>query len=484
MGGNPQDSHSSGKKHSCKAAIAIFGRRRLSTSLSWEEEEEQEEEEEEGGDDLAHDPRRGGSTESSLRTGTSGPLVDQHQLPAPAKSKSKNRPGLSTTIIAPRQLLPIEGRHTRADGNDAASSRTSGDDPPTFSWSFLVRHRNHSSNGEEGAHREERGSLFSGSGIVDVQERRRVEKMRMNNPQDSRKHSSAGIAIFGRSRLSTSLYGGASSTPSSSAGERSSGARRSSSAEDEEGSDAAASSRPPGQRLLSKTGAPRTPQLLPIEGRHTRADGNDGGGRSGDDPPAPTFSWSFLDGPKSYNSIDGFPIPVWIDDGMRYWLERARRKLAEKEGRHIKPDEQLVSYARGHRGDFFRTVEEALAVESTRRSVEMGVSMAKRMQLSDYSEAIFRQLDADGSGEVSKPELLAFIDQMGPSSGDLSGEVEVLFGKYDADGTGLLEEAEFKLLLADLDEIGSPGAARRRLFKSPLYWASCLVVVAGYFFLV
>ena len=81
---------------------------------------------------------------------------------------------------------------------------------------------------------------------------------------------------------------------------------------------------------------------------------------------------------------------------------------------------------------------------------------------------------------MSKEEILAFISKMGPSKGEMTKEVEFLFGRYDADGRGTLELPEFEMLLADLDKMSSPGARRKKLAKSPTWWASVLVVLAGF----
>ena len=56
----------------------------------------------------------------------------------------------------------------------------------------------------------------------------------------------------------------------------------------------------------------------------------------------------------------------------------------------------------------------------------------------------------------------------------------MLFTKYDVDGEGTLELDEFTSLLRDLDRFASPGAAMRKLMKSPIYWASMLVVTASF----
>ena len=111
--------------------------------------------------------------------------------------------------------------------------------------------------------------------------------------------------------------------------------------------------------------------------------------------------------------------------------------------------------------------------------MSLEVKKSKRVVLEGYAEAIFESLDEDGSGEVSKTELLDFIEKLGPSRHELAAEVEMLFEYYDDDGRGFLELNEFRMLLHDLDLVGSAGAVRRKLMQSPVYWCSCLVVLAS-----
>ena len=89
---------------------------------------------------------------------------------------------------------------------------------------------------------------------------------------------------------------------------------------------------------------------------------------------------------KVYNWVldaAGVPhgIPVWIDDAMRYWLERARRRILERQGQRRAGAIPLVSYARGQRGlgsldaqAFDEVVTGALEVEESRSRMEKHVS--------------------------------------------------------------------------------------------------------------
>ena len=69
----------------------------------------------------------------------------------------------------------------------------------------------------------------------------------------------------------------------------------------------------------------------------------------------------------------------------------------------------------------------------------------------DYAERIFQIIDDDVSGEVSKQEILDFIEKMGPSRAELSKEVEIVFARYDTDNSGFLDFSEFYCLLEDMD---------------------------------
>ena len=78
---------------------------------------------------------------------------------------------------------------------------------------------------------------------------------------------------------------------------------------------------------------------------------------------------------SSAGEVRWYDVPVWIDDAMRYWLERARRRriLASGGNNSVDPGAPLVSYVRGQRG---LEKTEALHFEDVaRQAIEVEESM-------------------------------------------------------------------------------------------------------------
>ena len=74
------------------------------------------------------------------------------------------------------------------------------------------------------------------------------------------------------------------------------------------------------------------------------------------------------------------------------------------------------------------------------------MSRRSRLDRPERAERIFRQLDADGSGVLERPELHAHVMA---SAGVDKAMAERVFAAFDADGSGAIEHAELSGLLRE-----------------------------------
>lgn len=93
---------------------------------------------------------------------------------------------------------------------------------------------------------------------------------------------------------------------------------------------------------------------------------------------------------------------------------------------------------------------------------------------------IFDKMDTDGSGSVSRVEILDFLEAWGLSRLEMAGHLDKTFAKFDDDGSGELEKEEFVSLLAALED-SRIVSLRALVIKDGIFWASCLVVIASAF---
>jgi hypothetical protein len=71
------------------------------------------------------------------------------------------------------------------------------------------------------------------------------------------------------------------------------------------------------------------------------------------------------------------------------------------------------------------------------------VDQAKKSQRGD-PEAVFKRIDTNGDGKISKDEFKAFIEKASKGKKLNAELIEKLFGRLDTDGDGYLSLEEFK----------------------------------------
>jgi len=102
--------------------------------------------------------------------------------------------------------------------------------------------------------------------------------------------------------------------------------------------------------------------------------------------------------------------------------------------------------------------------------------------LAPHSDSIFRMLDVDNSGGLSKTEIYSFLDQTGQQTRvELGKTLDRAFteaaGELERDE---LNQTQFKKFLSTIDKHQFNRPLWKRLAVDRLFWASILVVVASF----